>query len=86
MIKFLGSFIGWLTMIVCCFVGCFVGYDLGKKHNKKDVETITDVVIIHDTIYHTDTIHDTVVKIKRVYIEKEPFKSDIPSTVLFKKE
>ncbi len=38
--------------------------------------------VIHDTIIKTDTVF----KVKNVYITKEPFKSDIPSTILFKKE
>jgi hypothetical protein len=74
-----------LLLVVMFFVSFYL---FVYKPKQKDIETITNVVTIHDTVYShkADTIHDTVVKIKRVYIEKEPFKSDIPSTVLFKKE
>lgn len=72
-----------LILVIIFFVSLYL---FGYKSKQKDVETITNVVTIHDTLYITDTIHDTVVKTKRVYIEKEPFKSNIPSTIMFNKE
>jgi hypothetical protein len=52
----------------------------------KTKETLAINDTIHETFAINDTIHDTVVKIKKVYIVKEAFKSNMPSTILFKKE
>jgi preprotein translocase subunit YajC len=54
-----------LLLVVMFFVSFYL---FVYKPKQKDIETITNVVTIHDTVYShkADTIHDTVVKIKRV--------------------